>query len=154
MRAVIKVALAVSLVLGSGCDRMVNQSRQSPYSMPAAAMPAGTVEFEADPNAGAPPVTLALLQRGRERFHIFCAPCHSELGDGHGMVVQRGFPAPPAFDSEQVQSLNPQQLYEVISKGYGLMYSFADRVPPGDRWAIVAYLHALELSQHAEVTSP
>jgi hypothetical protein len=66
------------------------------------------------------------------------------------MVVQRGFPAPPPFDSAQVRALTPQQRFDVISNGYGIMYAFADRVPPQDRWSIVAYTYALSLSQHAD----
>lgn len=154
MRAMVAYALSSMMLALGGCDRMVNQPRQSPYSMPAATPVPGTVEYEANRGGHVPAVTLPLLERGRERYHIFCAPCHSELGNGQGMVVQRGFPAPPAFDSERVRVLTPQQLFDVISEGYGIMYSFADRVPPNDRWAIVAYLHALQLSQHAAVLKP
>lgn len=143
-------ALGVTLASLSACDRMVDQPRQSPYSMPAAAPPEHIVAFETAAGPQAPPVTLALLQHGQERYHIFCAPCHSELGEGRGMVVQRGFPAPPPFDSAQVRALTPQQRFDVISNGYGIMYAFADRVPPQDRWSIVAYTYALSLSQHAD----
>jgi mono/diheme cytochrome c family protein len=142
-------ALSLALVSLGACDQMVDQPRQSPYSMPAATPPAHTVAFETAAGSKAPPVTLALLQHGQERYHIFCAPCHSELGDGRGMVVQRGFPAPPAFGSPRVRGLKPQQIFDVISNGYGIMYAFADRVPAQDRWAIVAYVYALSLSQHA-----
>jgi mono/diheme cytochrome c family protein len=141
---------ALALALLSACDQMVDQPRQSPYTMPAAAPPEHTVEFETRTPLEAPPVSLALLQHGQERYHIFCAPCHSELGDGRGMAVQRGFPAPPPFDSARVRALKPQQLFDVLSKGYGIMYPFADRVPPQDRWAIVAYVYALSLSQHSK----
>jgi hypothetical protein len=154
MRATAGFAVAIALLTIGGCDRMVHQPRQSTYSMPPIAVPAGAMEFESVSDRSVPPLTLSLLQRGRDRYHIFCAPCHSELGDGRGMVVQRGFPAPPSFDSESVRSLSPQQLFDVISKGYGVMYSFDDRVPPTDRWAIVAYLHALERSQHDKAGSP
>jgi mono/diheme cytochrome c family protein len=151
MRIVHGCAPALVLICLNACDRMVDQPRQSPYSMPAAAPPQHTVAFENPAALKAPPVTLALLEHGQERYHIFCAPCHSELGDGRGMVVQRGFPAPPPFASAQMRTLKPQQVFDVISNGYGIMYAFADRVPAQDRWAIVAYVHALSLSQHAEV---
>ena len=112
-------------------------------------MPADTVEFDQQAQAPghAPPVTLALLERGQERYRIYCTPCHSEVGDGHGMIVQRGFPAPPSFHIERLRSAPPQYLYDVISSGRGVMYAFADRVAPQDRWAMVAYLRALQRSQ-------
>ncbi|HEX3949733.1 MAG TPA: cytochrome c [Steroidobacteraceae bacterium] len=150
MRILHGCALSLALVCLNACDEMVDQPRQSPYSMPAAMPPEHTVQFETAAPLKAPPVTLALLEHGQERYHVFCAPCHSELGDGRGMVVQRGFPAPPPFDSAQVRALRPQQLFDVISNGYGIMYSFAGRVPSQDRWAIVAYVYALSLSQHAD----
>ncbi len=102
-----------------------------------------------DKPVSAPPVTLALLQRGQERFRIDCTPCHSELGDGRGMVVQRGFPAPPSYHSDRLRAAPVQHFYDVITNGYGAMYSFADRVRPEDRWAIAAYIRALQQSQNA-----
>jgi mono/diheme cytochrome c family protein len=95
------------------------------------------------------PVTIATLRRGRERFDIYCVPCHSVSGDGDGMVVRRGFPAPPTLHSEKLRSAPDSHLFDVISKGYGVMYPFADRIATQDRWAIVAYMRALQLSQHA-----
>jgi mono/diheme cytochrome c family protein len=129
---------------------MVVQPKQTAYAplVGPAATPKDTVPFESSvPEA--PPLGLAIIARGRERYHVFCAPCHSELGDGRGMVVQRGFPAPPAFRSNLVRAMAPQQIYAAISQGYGVMYSFADRIAPEDRWAIVAYVRALERSQDA-----
>lgn len=90
-----------------------------------------------------------LLLRGRERYTIYCMPCHSPLGDGQGMVVQRGFPAPPSYHSERLRNAPDRHFYDVITNGYGVMYPYADRVAPQDRWAIVAYIRALQLSQHA-----
>ena len=146
--------LAVLLCLATlaACDTMEDQPKQKVYSpsVGPADVPAHTVEFDARPAAtpapAAPPVTEHLLERGRERYVIYCAPCHAETGDGHGMIVQRGFPAPPPFDREPGP---PQRLYDVITDGYGTMLSFADRVQPADRWAIVAYVYALGRSQHA-----
>ena len=93
------------------------------------------------------PLTLALLQRGQNRYTVYCVPCHSPLGDGDGLVVRRGFPSPPSFHTERLRGAADRHLYEVISHGYGVMYPFADRIAPPDRWAIVAYLRALQLSQ-------
>ena len=95
------------------------------------------------------PVTPALLQRGRERFDIYCAPCHGRTGDGNGMIVQRGFPAPPSFHIDRLREAPPGHFFDVMTRGYGIMYSYAQRVEPSDRWAIAAYIRALQLSQHA-----
>ncbi|HET6726012.1 MAG TPA: cytochrome c [Gammaproteobacteria bacterium] len=94
-------------------------------------------------------VTMKLLKRGRDQFNVFCAPCHSRLGDGNGIVVKRGFPHPPSYHSERLRAAPLVHFYDVITDGYGIMYSYADRVTPKDRWAIAAYIRALQLSQHA-----
>ena len=87
------------------------------------------------------------LERGRERYNIFCAPCHAKTGDGNGMIVQRGFSKPPSLHEPRLREAPPGHYFKVITKGYGAMYSYASRVPPADRWAIVAYIRALQLSQ-------
>jgi mono/diheme cytochrome c family protein len=97
-----------------------------------------------------PPVTLALLRRGQERYGIYCLPCHSPVGDGDGPVVRRGFPRPPSYHEERLRAAPDRHFFDVITHGHGIMHSYADRVPPADRWAIVAYIRALQLSQHAE----
>ena len=94
-------------------------------------------------------ITPALLDRGRERFNIYCAPCHSVAGDGDGMIARRGFPAPPSYHTDRLRNAADSHFYQVITNGYGVMYSYADRIAPQDRWAIVAYIRALQLSQHA-----
>jgi mono/diheme cytochrome c family protein len=99
------------------------------------------------------PVDMQLLRRGQERFSIYCMPCHSPAGDGDGMVVRRGFPAPPSFHSDRLRAVPDRHIYDVITQGYGIMYPYADRVEPQDRWAIVAYIRALQLSQHAPAGS-
>jgi mono/diheme cytochrome c family protein len=94
-------------------------------------------------------VDRALLERGQERYNIYCSPCHSRLGDGRGMIVQRGFPPPPSFHDQRLLDAPSGHYFNVISKGYGAMYSYASRIPTDDRRAIVAYIRALQLSQHA-----
>ena len=95
------------------------------------------------------PVTLELLRRGQDRFNIFCAPCHSPVGDGDGMVARRGFPPPPSYHSERLREAPDRHFFDVITRGYGVMFPYANRIEPDDRWAIVAYIRALQLSQYA-----
>ena len=94
-----------------------------------------------------------MLLRGRERYAIYCMPCHSPLGDGDGRVVQRGFPAPPSYHAARLLDAPDRHFYDVISQGYGVMAPYADRVAPEDRWAIVAYIRALQLSQRTPVAA-
>ena len=94
-----------------------------------------------------PPLTADLLAQGREKFDVFCSPCHARTGDGDGMIVQRGMPHPPSFHSDRLRAADDQHFFDVISNGYGAMYSYADRVTPRDRWAVIAYVRALQLSQ-------
>jgi mono/diheme cytochrome c family protein len=98
------------------------------------------------------PVTPELLARGRERFDIFCSVCHGRTGDGQGMIVKRGFPAPPSYLTERLEKAPAGHFFDVITNGYGKMYSYSDRVPVQDRWAIIAYIRALQLSQDASVS--
>jgi mono/diheme cytochrome c family protein len=98
-----------------------------------------------------PPVTMALLERGRERFNINCSPCHGRTGEGDGMIVQRGFPPPPNYNSDTLRKAPVQLFYDVITHGYGLMYPYYDRVAPADRWAIAAYIRALQASFDAKI---
>ncbi len=95
------------------------------------------------------PLTAELLQRGRERFGIYCAVCHGDDGYGQGIIVRRGFPAPPSLHEPRLREASPAYVVQVITHGHGVMYSYADRVAMNDRWAIAAYVRALQLSQHA-----
>lgn len=92
-----------------------------------------------------------LLKRGQERFNIYCSPCHGRLGDGNGMIAKRGFLQPADLHSDRVRNAPPGYLYAVIANGYGAMPEYRDQVGVRDRWAIVAYIRALELSRRANV---
>ncbi|MHB8216445.1 MAG: c-type cytochrome [Candidatus Sulfotelmatobacter sp.] len=96
------------------------------------------------------PVTKEVLERGRERYNIYCAPCHSRVGDGNGFIPSRGFPRkPPSFHIERLQKAPLGYFYDVIANGFGIMPDYASQIPPQDRWKIVAYIRALQLSQNA-----
>ncbi len=94
-----------------------------------------------------PEVSRTLLLRGQERYAIYCAPCHGALGDGQGPVARHGFPRPPSYHQPRLRDVPDRYLFDVITHGHGVMYAYADRVDAQDRWAIVAYLRALQLSQ-------
>jgi mono/diheme cytochrome c family protein len=96
-----------------------------------------------------PPVTTDLLERGRERYGIFCAPCHGLAGDGDGIIVAHGFPAPPSYHLDRLVAAPARHFFDVMTQGYGVMFSYADRVDVHDRWAIAAYIRALQLSRRA-----
>ncbi|HEX9115694.1 MAG TPA: cytochrome c, partial [Anaerolineae bacterium] len=95
------------------------------------------------------PVTREVLERGRERFNIYCAPCHSRTGDGNGMIVQRGYRRPPSYHIDRLRQAPLGHFFDVITNGFGAMPDYAAQVPPADRWAIIAYIRALQLSQAA-----
>lgn len=98
-------------------------------------------------------LTQELLHRGKERYSIYCLPCHSPAGDGDGRIVRRGFPAPPSFHTERLRSIPDRHIFDVISDGYGVMHAYGDRVQPDDRWAIVAFIRVLQTSQYARLDS-
>jgi mono/diheme cytochrome c family protein len=97
------------------------------------------------------PVTREMLERGRERFDIYCSPCHGRTGDGNGMIAQRGFPRPPSYHTDRLRQAPIGHFFDVITHGYGIMYSYAARVEPADRWAIAAYIRVLQTSQNARL---
>ena len=107
--------------------------------------PGGT--FAANPL----PITRERLVRGRERYDVFCAPCHDRVGTGNGMIVRRGFTRPPSFHEQRLRDIPDGHVYDVITRGFGQMPSYAKQVSVEDRWAIVAYLRALQLSQDADL---
>jgi mono/diheme cytochrome c family protein len=152
------VALALSL---TACDNMANQPRLKPYELPASStrtdwpwkpVPHSVARDDQLHAPSPPPVTMALLQRGQQRFDIYCSPCHGRDGDGNGVIVQRGFPHPPSYYGDQLRNAPNQLFYDVITNGYGVMYPYADRVEPADRWAIVAYIRALQASASASLS--
>ena len=143
------------------CDRMNRQPKLKDFAASALfadgqAMrrpPEGVMALDdpaiAEAEAQRPPMTPALLQRGRERYGIYCVMCHDAAGTGAGVVPSRGFPRPQSFAAPGQTALSDRQIMDAIGRGYGAMYGFADRVPPADRWAITAYVRALQLSQDA-----
>jgi mono/diheme cytochrome c family protein len=150
-------ALLAALLLG-GCEQqMAEQPRVAPFeASPVFADGAGvrppvpgTVPVDGGPAVPEPPtVDLALLERGRQRYDIYCAPCHDYTGHGAGRVVQRGFPQPPDFHAPPLLGASDRHIFDVITGGYGVMYSYASRVAPADRWAIVAYIRALQYREN------
>ena len=97
-------------------------------------------------------LTPELLSRGRKQYEAICAECHDRTGSGNGMVVERGFPQPPSYHVDRLRNAPIGHFYDVITNGYGVMYSQAGRVGPEDRWAIAAYIRALQLSHHARIS--
>ncbi|KTR83790.1 hypothetical protein NS277_07460 [Novosphingobium barchaimii] len=144
------------LLLLSACNQnMVQQPRYDDYErLPLTANgttmqapPDGTVAQDTPLRAAEaerPPLTPALLARGKERFGIYCSMCHGIDGRGDGIVPARGFPKPPSYLEPRLVRAPASHFYDVITRGYGVMYSYADRVSPRDRWAIAAYIRALQ----------
>jgi mono/diheme cytochrome c family protein len=97
------------------------------------------------------PVTAEVMARGQERFNVFCSPCHGRTGSGNGMVVQRGFRAPPSYHEDRLRNAPVGYFFDVMTNGFGAMQDYASQVPVADRWAIAAYIRALQLSQRATV---
>jgi mono/diheme cytochrome c family protein len=97
------------------------------------------------------PVTAAVMARGQERFNVFCSPCHGPTGAGNGMIVQRGFRAPPSMHEERLRTAPVGYYFDVMTNGFGAMQDYASQVPVADRWAIAAFIRALQLSQRATI---
>src|ERR1700691_497201 len=98
------------------------------------------------------PITRADLERGQERYNIYCTPCHDYLGNSYGFIVRRGFPLPASYHIQRLREAPAGHFYGVITNGFGAMYSYADRMDPADRWRIVAYIRVLQLSQNAHLS--
>jgi hypothetical protein len=95
------------------------------------------------------PVTSQVLARGRERFDIYCSPCHDRTGGGDGMIVRRGYRRPPSFHIDRLREAPVGHFFDVVTNGFGAMPDYRDQVPVPDRWAIIAYIRALQASEHA-----
>ena len=145
------------LLLLGGCDlSMAHQAAERDQASEArwfggparAAPPEGTIAQDEPARVAAlatpPPLTPALLDRGQERYGIYCVECHGSRGGGDGIIVRRGFPAPPSFHTARLVAAPPAYIVDIITHGHGVMYSYADRVEPADRWAIAAYVKALQ----------
>ncbi|MGB9465585.1 MAG: cytochrome c [Candidatus Acidiferrum sp.] len=105
-----------------------------------------------DSNAFPLALTPELLKRGQERYKIFCTPCHGIQGDGNGMVSMRGMKHPPSYHEARLQQVPAGYIYDVITNGFGGMLGYSAQIPPADRWAIIAYVRALQLSRNAPVS--
>ena len=172
----LSLSLAAALVLTAGCRlNMHDQNKVEPYEasdfypdgMAARPIPANTVARNANGAkiapytgltvapapavSGPPPVTQALLERGRERYDVFCAPCHSRVGDGHGMIVQRGYKQPTSYHDPRLVNAPTDYFVQVMTQGFGVMPSYASQVSLDDRWAIAYYIRALQYSQNARL---
>ncbi|MGF6308837.1 mono/diheme cytochrome c family protein [Bradyrhizobium sp. i1.8.4] len=158
-RWALTVALALLL---AACDQNMDvQPKYSEYSRAPLfrgsmlrPSPANTVargDLERERATTKPALSAELLDRGRRRFAIFCSPCHGAGGDGDGIIVHRGMPHPTSYHVDRLVTADDQHFFDVITNGYGAMYSYAARVGPQDRWAIVAYIRALQLSRRASI---
>ena len=114
---------------------------------PAGSVPRGALDRTAALAAPIPPLDLAMLQEGRELYDALCSACHGRTGRGDGMVVRHGFPVPPSFHAERLQRVSLERIVKVITQGSGDMYPYANQTEPEERWAIAAYVKALQLSQ-------
>lgn len=168
-----RACAAASLLAMAGCDHLHQDMGNQPKNLPLS--PSGffadgrserapvenTVPRDAlvnddlmvgkDSNNFPLPVDEALLERGEDRYKIFCAPCHGLQGDGNGMVAMRGMKHPPSYHLDRLRQVPNGYFYDVITNGFGQMYSYSAQIPPRDRWAIVSYVRALQLSRNARV---
>lgn len=158
-------ALVLLLLASLGCSPLMHQQPRYDPLEPGEAFPdgasarapvPGTVPRDAEPETEPERYTLEMLQRGRVHYDVNCSPCHGFDGAGDGMVVRRGFPRPPSFHERRLREAPDVHYWSVMTNGLGLMYPYADRVTPQERWEIAAYIRALQLSQAAplELLSP
>ena len=154
-------ALLLAALLSTGCYGEMNDQPRLRWLAPssffadgasARVPPGGTVARE-QADDSRPVLTEQLVARGRERFNINCMPCHGPEAQGNGSVVQHGFPAPPSFMQERLLKAPDSHFYGAMTNGYGRMFPYADRVTPADRWAIAAYIRALQLSHDVPLES-
>lgn len=171
-RLLMTACAAAFLFLTAGCQYlrqdMANQPKNRPLS-PSEFFPDGRSErplventvahgsiandelfVPKDSNAFPLPVSPELLERGEERYKIFCAPCHGLQGDGNGMIAIRGMKHPPTYHQDRLRQAANGYFYDNITNGFGAMYGYSAQIPPRDRWAIIAYVRALQLSRNAK----
>ena len=177
MTRAVFLALCAAILLGACAENMRNDGRIKPYE-PSSALASGVSQQPIDPNtvarsqpadvalatgkdAGGNPVTTfpipidaPTLARGQQRFRIYCVPCHGEQGDGKGLITNFGMPAPPSYQSDALRTAPVGHFFDVITNGKGKMLSYASRVPVLDRWAIVAYVRALQINPQAPLEVP
>ncbi len=172
-RCLAAACAAASLIFGGGCDYlrqdMANQPKNRPLSpseffgdgrserpLVENAVARGAIADDElflpkDSNNFPLTVNLQLLERGEERYNIFCTPCHSLQGDGNGMVAMRGMKRPPSYHQDRLRQAPNGYIYDVITNGFGQMLGYSAQIPPRDRWAIIAYIRALQLSRNARI---
>ena len=165
------VCASVVLLLGSGCDHLVQDMATQPKNRPLSpstffedgrserplvenTVARGSIADDdlfvpKDSNAFPLPVNRDLLDRGEERYKIFCTPCHGLQGDGNGMISLRGMKHPPSFHQDRLRQAPNGYFYDNITNGFGAMQGYSAQIPPRDRWAIIAYVRALQLSRNA-----
>ena len=177
IKGVIFLTLCAAILLAACAENMRNDGRIKTYE-PSAAFASGVSEQPIDPNtvarsqpvdvavatgkdAGGNPVTTipipvdaATLSRGQQRYTIYCVPCHGELGDGKGLVTNFGMPPPPPYQSDVLRAAPVGHIFDVITNGKGAMLSYASRVSVDDRWAVVAYVRALQINPQAPLQVP
>jgi mono/diheme cytochrome c family protein len=173
-RFVMTACAAALMLFSSGCQYlrqdMANQPKNRPLSpsdffadgrserpilentVARGAIAADELFVPKDSNNFPLPVTSKLLQRGQERYKIFCSPCHGLQGDGNGLVAMRGMKHPPTYHQERLRQAPNGYFYDNITNGFGAMYGYSAQIPPADRWAIIAYIRALQLSRNAKVS--
>ena len=154
------LACAATLLALAGCKLDMKQQRKLntyertslwPNGSEAQPLPEGVVAqgdlAREAAAASPPPATPELLARGKAQYEIYCTPCHGTAGLGDGMIVRRGFPKPPSYHTQRLRAAPAAHFFDVITNGYGVMYGYGGRVAPEDRWAIVAYIRALQLTR-------
>ncbi len=125
-----------------------NESNLPPGSPQKAVVPPGFIDDSAFVSEFPVSVSEEMIRHGHNRYMIYCVVCHDPLGTGHGRIVERGYTQPPSYHIDRLRKMPPGRLFAVVTEGYGSMPSYADQIPPEDRWAIAAYVRALQLSQH------
>lgn len=172
-RCLVAACAVASVIFGGGCEYlrqdMANQPKNRPLSpseffgdgrserpLVENAVARGAIADDElfvpkDSNSFPLSVDLQLLERGEERYKIFCSPCHGLQGDGNGFVVMRGMKAPPSYHQDRLRQAPNGYIYDVATNGFGQMLGYSAQIPPRDRWAIIAYIRALQLSRNAKI---